>query len=65
MTHAYPDAIASQLPSSCDTLALEDLNETAVAGVAYIALNATQAANRASAIECLSVLQNKLAAVGR
>lgn len=40
VTNVYPDAVAKQLPEKCDTLPVEKLNETAVAGIAYVSINA-------------------------
>ena len=36
VTHAYPDAIALQIPISCKYLSLNDLNETSIAGMAFL-----------------------------
>ncbi|MGE4545956.1 MAG: hypothetical protein AB7D06_17850 [Pedobacter sp.] len=60
VTHAYPDAVANQLPNSCDNLPVEELNETAVAGIAYVSINATKDINRNKAKACLAVIQSKL-----
>ena len=60
VTHAYPDAISKQLPSSCEAIPIEQLNETAIAGIAYISIHASKAATRNKAKTCLSTIQKKL-----
>lgn len=65
VTHAYPDAVAKQLPEQCGTLPLEYFNETSVAGIAYISLHATNSSTRDKAAKCLVALQNNFAKIGR
>lgn len=65
VTHAYPDAVAKQLPTQCGNVPINKLNETAVAGIAYISINAVDSNTRKWAKECLSVIQNKFAKAGR
>ncbi|QSX38192.1 hypothetical protein [Shewanella sedimentimangrovi] len=65
VTHAYPDAVAKQLPEQCHNLPVEQLNETAVAGIAYISINATNSTTRKWATECLSAIQCNFAKIGR
>ena len=60
VTHAYPDAVANQLPNSCDGIPVGELNETAVAGIAYVSINATMDINRSKAKACLASIQSKL-----
>jgi len=60
VTHAYPDAVAKQLPSSCDSVPVEKLNETAIAGIAYISIHASKVETRNWAKSCLSTIQSKL-----
>jgi hypothetical protein len=60
VTHAYPDAVAKQLPDSCYDLPINRLNETAIAGIAYVSINATNESNRNNAKSCLAIIQNKL-----
>ncbi|WP_444911895.1 hypothetical protein [Microbulbifer sp. PAAF003] len=65
VTHAYPDAVAKHLPSQCSVLPLDKINETAVAGIAYVSINAIQANTRDKAAKCLAELQSRLAEIGR
>lgn len=65
VTHAYPDAVAKQLPEKCDTLEVEKLNATAVAGVAYVAINASNSNTRKATTDCLAAIQSNFAKVGR
>ncbi|GAA5219048.1 hypothetical protein ACFSJ3_16975 [Corallincola platygyrae] len=65
VTHAYPDAVAKQLPTKCDNLPVEKLNETAVAGVAYVSINAADSNTRKRAAECLVIIQSNFAKIGR
>ena len=60
VTHAYPDAVAQQLPSSCDSVEVKELNETAIAGIAYISIHASKIETRNRAKACLSIIQSKL-----
>ena len=65
VTHAYPDAVARGFPPSCDDLPVEKLNETAVAGLAYVSIHALNQNTRSNAAACLVVIQNKLSQHGR
>jgi len=61
VTHAYPDAVVvkSQLPSNCESMPADQFNETSLASLAYISLNAVEEANRNTAKSCLQgILQN-------
>lgn len=60
VTHAYPDAIAKQYPDSCNDLPVNELNETAIAGIAYVSINATKDKNKNKAKTCLAIIQSKL-----
>lgn len=53
-------AVAKQLPSSCDSVPVEKLNETAIAGIAYISIHASKVETRNWAKYCLSTIQSKL-----
>ena len=57
VTHAYPDAVAKQLPLSCTGNALAGLNITAVAGIAFISLHAKDGRTRMRARQCLRQAQ--------
>jgi hypothetical protein len=65
VTHAYPDAVVRGHPASCEGISVGDLNETAVAGIAYVSLHAINEKTRRWAAQCLSVLQEKLREHGR
>jgi len=65
VTHAYPDAVARGFPPSCNDLPIEKLDETAVAGLAYISINALNEDTRNKASVCLVVIQKKLSQHGR
>lgn len=65
VNHAYPDAVARGIPFSCNDLSVEKLNETAVAGLAYVSLHALNEKTRVKAANCLVVVQNKLVQHGR
>ena len=60
VTHAYPDAIAKQLPTSCKEIPLDNLNETSIAGIAYVSLNAVESEARLRAKSCLSDIQSRM-----
>jgi hypothetical protein len=60
VTHAYPDAIYRQFPASCEEIPVKQLNETAIAGVAYVSLNAIDPDTREKAAACLKVIQRLL-----
>ncbi|WP_345552462.1 hypothetical protein [Microbulbifer aestuariivivens] len=59
VTHAYPDAVSRQLPRSCDEVPINQLNETSVAGIAFVSLNAINEETRKWAKECLIIIQKK------
>ncbi len=65
VTHAYPDAVAKDFPADCDTLSVGQLNETAVAGVAYISINAVNPNTREQAKVCLAAIQTNFLGAGR
>jgi len=60
VTHAYPDAVYRQFPASCEEITVKQLNETAIAGVAYVSLNAIDPDTREKAAACLKVIQQLL-----
>ena len=60
VTHAYTDALAKQLPKTCDNIPVNRLNETSIANFAYIANNALLSSTREQAKSCLSIIQSKL-----
>ena len=65
VTHAYPDAIARGFPPSCNDLPIKKLNETTVAGLAYISIHALNKSSRSKASACLVVIRKKLSQHGR
>jgi hypothetical protein len=65
VTHAYPDAVAKQLPSSCSKLHAEQLNITTVGGVAYISIHAVNLKTREWAKECMVEIQKIFAKIGK
>jgi hypothetical protein len=60
VTHAYPDAISREIPESCKDIPLSNFNETAIAGLAYISVNAIESDSRNRAKNCLLEVQKKL-----
>jgi hypothetical protein len=60
VTHAYPDAVYRQFPVSCEELPVKKLNETSVAGVAYVSIHANDPDTRKKATVCLKVIQRLL-----
>lgn len=60
VTHAYPDAVARQIPDSLDSIPLESMNETTVAGLAYISINAKEPQTREKAKRNLLEIQARL-----
>lgn len=54
VTHAYPDAVAKQMPESLDRITLQKINNTAIAGLAYISIHAKGAEAREHAKRLLS-----------
>ncbi len=60
VTHAYPDAVGRQLPSDCSIISTKDLNETSIAGMAYISINAINESTRKKASACLVNIQGRL-----
>ncbi len=65
VTHAYPDAIAMQLPDACDELPVEQMNETAIAGLAYVSINAVKKETRTKVKKCFEIVQKKLTLIGK
>ncbi len=65
VTHAFPDAVAKRLPTDCSSIAVEELNQTAVAGIAYISINAIGEQTKRDAENCLKIVQQNLKKVGR
>lgn len=65
VTHAYPDAVARQLPSSCKGVPANQMNETSVANIAYISLHATDPAARARTRACLEEVQSSWKSTSR
>ncbi|GLQ71690.1 hypothetical protein [Vibrio penaeicida] len=57
VTHAFPDATYQSVPESCEDISAESLNETSLANVAYISIQAVEKATRDSARSCLATLQ--------
>ena len=51
VTHAYPDAVLmkSNIPSNCENMPSDQFNQTSLAGLAYISLNAISEENRTTA----------------
>lgn len=60
VTHAYPDAVFREIGNECEQTPVEQLNSTAVAGIAYVSLHAIESGTRAGAAQCLSSIQEKL-----
>jgi hypothetical protein len=60
VTHAYPDAVFRQFPASCKEISLKQLNETTIAGIAYVSLNAIDPGTRERAANCLREIQKRL-----
>lgn len=60
VTHAYPDAVARQIPDSLDNIPLQSINETTVAGLAYISIHAEDSHTREKAKRNLSEIQARL-----
>ena len=60
VAHAYPDAVSKQLPRSCDDVPIDQVNETSLAGIAFVSINAVNEETRIWAKECLSIIQRKL-----
>lgn len=60
VTHAYPDAVFEQMPGSCAAFPLDQFNETAIAGMAYISIHAVEEGNRKRARECLLNIQHRM-----
>ncbi len=61
VTHAYPDAVIvkSQIPSNCENMPADQFNETSLAGLAFISINAIVESNRNTAQSCLQgILRN-------
>ncbi|TLM64573.1 MAG: hypothetical protein FDZ69_11600 [Deltaproteobacteria bacterium] len=60
VTHAYPDAVFRQVGDSCKELPVESLNETTIAGIAYISFHAIEPITRQKAAKCLADIQHNL-----
>lgn len=60
VTHAYPDAVFRQLPASCKEISLKQMNETSIANIAYVSLNAIDIGIREKAANCLREIQKRL-----
>lgn len=65
VTNAYPDAVAKSLPESCDSLPFIEMNETAVAGMAFVSIHALNESTRRKAASCLLVAQKEFSKMGR
>jgi hypothetical protein len=65
VTHAFPDAVAKDIPESCNEIKAENLNETAIAGLAYISINALNQDTRIKAANCLIIVQEQMKQNGR
>lgn len=65
VTHAYPDAVAKQLPQSCEDLSVDKMNEATVGGLAYVSIHALSESTRKFAATCLSIIQKKFREIGR
>ena len=59
VTHAYPDAVFRQIPASCKEPSLDQINASAVAGIAYVSLHAIDPAARERAARCLAEVQER------
>jgi hypothetical protein len=59
VTHAYPDAVFQQTPASCKDPSLDQINATAVAGIAYVSLHAVDPVVRERAAVCLREVQER------
>jgi hypothetical protein len=59
VTHAYPDAVFRQVPASCKESSLDQINATAVAGIAYVSLHAIDPGTRENAARCLEEVQER------
>ncbi len=60
VTHAYPDAVFRQFPVSCKDIPIDQINETSIANIAYVALNAIDMSTRKRAETCLKEIQKRL-----
>jgi hypothetical protein len=60
VTHAYPDAVGAQLSCNCSSIPIESLNETAIAGIAHVSINAKNEKVRTCAKACLIIIQGNL-----
>ena len=65
VTHAYPDAVYRQFPATCKKIPIKQMNETAIAGIAYVSLNAIDPDTREKAGICLREIQKRLEEVRR
>ena len=60
VTHAYPDAVFRNFPASCKEISLKNINETTLAGIAYVSLNAIEPRTRERAAKCFREIQKRL-----
>ena len=60
VTHAYTDAVAEQLPDSLESIDIQTLNQTSIANISYISINASKQKIRLSAKSILNAIQQKL-----
>lgn len=60
VTHAYPDAMFRQFPVSCKEMPIDQMNETSIANIAYVAHNAVDKSTRDRAESCLKEIQKRL-----
>lgn len=60
VTHAYPDAVGRSIPCNCSSIPIETLNETSVAGIAFVSLNAIEESTRQCAKACLIIVQSRM-----
>jgi len=57
VTHAYPDAVSRMTPISCKTIPIQNLNETALANMAYASIHAIELSTRQRTATCLNEVQ--------
>ncbi|MBN1904983.1 MAG: hypothetical protein JW927_07790 [Deltaproteobacteria bacterium] len=60
VTTAYPDAVFRQFPVSCKEIPIDQMNETSIANIAYVAHNAIDKSTRERAESCLKEIQKRL-----
>lgn len=64
VTYAYPDAVFQQILVSCEEIPLDQINETTIANIAYVSLQAIDSGTREEAAICLSEIQERIAEKG-